>query len=146
MILKRLAMAFGLAMTLTATNAVATYDGPWKLFDPNNVYISDLYRDNASSTQNYVVFKSSNGNNWIFLDSAWNTATPGSGPYQGFWVTYQPNPGFVCNGPPAVDDLGLNHNVWGYIRAYAAPDGVNVQFDTTRCDGPWAPWAQTLEN
>ena len=143
--LKKLCTAIGMTIALTAAAAQANFDGPWKLFDPNNVYISDLYRDNASSRPGYVVYKSTNGDNWLFLEAAWNNVTPGTGPYHGFWVTYQANPGFVCDGPPAIDDLGLNHNVWGYLRAYAAPDGVNIAFDATRCDGPWAPWAHTLE-
>ena len=130
---------------MTATSASADYSGPWKLFDPNNVYFSNLYRENAASNSKYLAFKSTNGAIWVFIDAAWDHAAPGSGPYAGYWVSYQNNPGFECAGPPAVDDLGLTHNVWGYINAYAAPDGKNIQFDATHCYGQWFNWAQTLE-
>lgn len=142
MLKKTLLAATMAAATVTAASAELV--GPWKLYDVNGAFYSDLYIDTAASNNKYLAFRSTTAELYIYVDPAIGNAGGDAGPFEGYWVTYADDPGFTCGADfPAVDDLGISHDAWGYIDAFTSPDGVNLGFDGSYCDGELEPWMAT---
>ncbi|NBC32257.1 MAG: hypothetical protein GVY13_06225 [Alphaproteobacteria bacterium] len=136
--LPRFILAVGLIVGLSSGQARADEVRGWSLVDINGAELGELTYDGVFN--NYETFWLNSYSMRLYVDSALATAAPNSGPYSGYWVTFDETAP-ACPSGPATDHLGRTMPSWGYVEVYLHEDTDRFLFSIGQCNDPVDRWA-----